>query len=472
MFVLVFRSACLFFVLFASIATFAQSRSPIVVRVDAQVELATIIARLADFGEFKNDNIGKYAADVDRHFANYKDHEVVRLARELRQKKGLGFSQYLSLPVHLNPDFSPKVAFTTTVPHKDYGAKDATEFARALKKFWKDADCERFFREHSELFRETERRYQKVVDEVDIAWFMNFYGERPNGTFHIFVSLLSGYGNFGEKVVYPRGRTDLFAIMGASEAGPDGIPVFSAKAELPVVIHEFNHSFINHLVDENPARFQVACEKIFKEVSEKMTRQAYGGWQTPLSESLVRAGVARYLYEHRGIDAGNAQLIEEKINGFVWIDELFVLFGTYANNRTRFPNFRSFLPVLAGYLKDLAGRVRDKIDGFDAMRPAVSGIKQFANGAGDVDPAITEITFVFDRPLIGKGVSISVGSLGRNGFPEIEKSVGYYNSTTTEYTLRVKLKPGTAYEFVLTGVAFKTKAGYPISEYVVKFKTR
>ena len=69
-------------------------------------------------------------------------------------------------------------------------------------------------------------------------------------------------------------------------------------------------------------------------------------------------------------------------------------------------------------------------------------------------------------------VSISVGSLGRNGFPEIEKSVGYYNSTTTEYTLRVKLKPGTAYEFVLTGVAFKTKAGYPISEYVVKFKTR
>lgn len=472
MFVFVFRSVCLVFVLFASIAIFAQPKASIIVKVDTQVELATIVARLAEFGEFKNDNIGRYAADVDRHFSSYKDHEVVRLARKLRETNGLAFSQYLSLAVHLNPDFSPKVAFTATVPHKDYGAKEAAEFARLLKKFWNDADCERFFKEHSDLFRETERRYQTVVNEVDTAWFTKFYGERPNGTFHIFISLLSGYGNFGEKVVFPRGRTDLFAIMGASEAGPDGIPVFSAKAELPVVIHEFNHSFINHLVDENPAPFQAACEKIFREVAQKMARQAYGGWQAPLSESLVRAGVARYLYEHRGIEAGNSQIVEEKINGFAWMDELFVLFGTYANNRRQFPTFRSFMPVLAGYHTDLANRVRDKIDSFEAMRPTVSAIRQFANGAEDVDPAITEITFVFDRPLVGKGVSISVGSLGRSGFPEIEKTVGFYNANATEYTLRVKLKPGTPYEFVLTRAAFKTKAGYPISEYVVKFKTK
>jgi hypothetical protein len=100
----------------------------------------------------------------------------------------------------------------------------------------------------------------------------------------------------------------------------------------------------------------------------------------------------------------------------------------------------------------------------------VVSIDGFTNGAIDVDPKIKQITVTFDRPLAGKGYSINLGSLGQDHFG-ITKGVSY-SSDNMKVTLDVALKPEWEYEFVLTGRAFKSRDGYPLQNYVVKFRTR
>ncbi|MET0752086.1 MAG: DUF4932 domain-containing protein, partial [Pyrinomonadaceae bacterium] len=314
-------------------------------------------------------------------------------------------------------------------------------------------------------------RYQKVVDRIDFPWFEKFYGERPDGTFYVYIGLLAGSGNFGEKVVYRNGKKDIFAIMGVTAADEKGIPTFSADAELPVIIHEFNHSFINHLVDDAPQPFAESCEKIYKLVAEKLQKQAYRGWQTSLNESLVRASVIRYLFEHKGIEAAESEIIDEKGVGFVWMDELFVLLGTYENSRKAYPTLRSFIPVLAAYHTDLAKRVDDKLTKFEAAKPKIAAIEEFKNEALDVDPNTRQITFIFERPMRKrKGISMDYGKDGEAGFPELGKVIGY-SDDGLKFTLEVKLKPNQEYEFVVYGSSFASKDGYPAQDYVVKFKT-
>ena len=211
-------------------------------------------------------------------------------------------------------------------------------------------------------------------------------------------------------------------------------------------------------------------EKIFKPVAEQMTRQAYGHWKIVITESLVRAAVARYVFDHQDAEKTSAELINQRNRGFLWIDELFVLLGTYENNRKTYPTFRAFLPIIEGYLIDLARRIDDKAKDFQKRQPRVVAVEPFASGAQDVDPKITQLTLTFDQPLEAGRYSFSVGAGGRERYP-LEKVVGF-SADRTKITVAVKLKPDSEYEFIATGNAFRSAAdGYPLQNYVVKFKT-
>jgi hypothetical protein len=438
-------------------------------KVDRRIEQTSIVARLAEYNEYVSNDFKAYVDDVDKHYANHKNHPAVEYARKVRSSNGIGYDAVPSLAVHLNQNFTPKFAFSDEAPDRRWGRAPAEEFARLLQQFYKDTNSAAFFDAHAALYKTAEERMQAVIDKVDFAWYKNFYGEVPKGSFNLYIGLLNGGNNFGPKVVYPDGREELFAVIGTWKFDERGLPLF-ADDFLSTIIHEFNHSFVNHLVREREKQFQASGAKIYRPVADQMQRLAYGTWKTMIDESLVRAAVARYLFDHGETDRAAAELIHQRNLGFLWIDELFVLLGTYENSREAYPTFRSFLPLVEAYTIDLAKRIDEKAKNFAARRPRVIALEPFANEAQDVDPKIAEITFVFDQPLAGKGASINIGSLGRAGYP-IEKPLNY-SADRTKYTVGVKLKPDTQYEFVVTGNSFKTADGYPLQNYVVKFKTR
>ncbi|MEW6128960.1 MAG: DUF4932 domain-containing protein [Acidobacteriota bacterium] len=440
-------------------------------KVDRRVELLSIVARLAEFEEYSGNDFKLYVDEVNRHFAKYKQHAVVQQMLKVRQQNGVGFDAVMNMAVHLSPppELAPRVAFTDKIPDRRWGKADAEEFTRLLRQFYKDADCENFFKAHSELYNTAEQRFQQLLNKVDFDWYKRFYGEVPGGTFNLYIGLLNGGGNYGPKVVHPKGEEDLYAIIGTWQMDKEGMPLYNERL-LSTIIHEFNHSFINHLVYANEAALKNAGEKIYPPVREKMQKLAYGNWQVMMLESLVRAAVARYLFEHEQ-ESANKEVIQQRNIGFLWMSELFALLGAYENNRASYPTFRSFMPMVIGYFNDYAKRITLDAKNFEDLTPRVASLAPFANGAQDVDPTITRLTFTFDKPLDPKGgVSINFGEGGREHFP-ITKVVGY-NETGTTFTVEMQLKPDWQYEFALTGIAFKTRDGYPLQPYTVKFKTR
>ena len=198
----------------------------------------------------------------------------------------------------------------------------------------------------------------------------------------------------------------------------------------------------------------------------------YDSWQIALIESLVRTGEVRYKFEHNAQpQVAYEAIMRERGLGFLWIEELSALLGTYENSRALYPTFRSFFPVVVGYFDDLSKRIDYMAARFDELAPHVAGMSPFPNGAQDVDPNTTRLTFTFDKPLDAKGrYSFNWGLGGGEHFPR-EKAVGF-NETGTAFTIQVKLKPDWDYSLVLTGRGFRTKDGYPLQPYTVKFKTR
>jgi hypothetical protein len=441
-------------------------------KVDLRVELMSIIARTAGYQEYVRNDFKLYADEVDKHFGKFKQHPAVEFATKIRQSNGVSFDAVMFMAVHLNPPpaLTPRLAFTNQVPERRWGKEPAEQFAQLLQQFYRDADCEAFFKAHAELYRTAEERFQQLLNKVDFAWYKRFYGEVPQGQFNLYVGLLNGGGNYGPKVVHSDGKEDLYAIIGTWQVDSAGLPTYGDRT-LPTIIHEYNHSFINHLVYAREQQLSAAGTKIYQPVADRMKNLAYGTWQTTLVESLVRAAVLRYTFEHDAQPAAtDAALARERDNGFLWMDELFALLGVYENSRNTFPTFRSFMPMVEAYYSDLAKRIDFKAARFEELKPRVVAIAPFNNGAQDVDPNLTQLTITFDKPLNTTGYSMNFGPSGKEHYP-VEKVIGF-NETGSAITLQIKLKPDWEYEFVLTGLSFKSKDGYPLQPYSVKFKTK
>jgi hypothetical protein len=450
-----------------------QEASGVIAKVDQRVELMSIIARLAGYQEYVRNEFKLYADDVDKHFGPHKQHPAVQFAVKIRQSNGVSFDAVMAMAVHLNPPpaLTPRVAFADKgPPERRWGKEGAEEFVKLLRQFYQDTNAEAFFRAHADLYRVAEERFQQLLNKVDFAWYKRFYGEAPQGDFNVRIGLLNGGGNYGPKVTHPDGKEDLYAIIGTWQTDSAGLPVYSDRT-LPTIIHEFNHSFVNHLVSARWEQFNASGSKVFQQVGSRMRNLAYGTPLVAVQESLVRAAVLRYTFEHEAqIQATMSALERESNSGFLWMDELFALLGVYENSRSSYPTFRSFIPIIEAYYSDLAKRIDVKAVKLEEMKPRVAAIAPFNNGAQDVDPEITQITITFDKPLNVKNYSFSFGELGKEHHP-IEKVLGF-NETGTAITLQVKLKPDWEYEFVLTDLSFRSKDGYPLKPYTVKFKTK
>jgi hypothetical protein len=115
---------------------------------------------------------------------------------------------------------------------------------------------------------------------------------------------------------------------------------------------------------------------------------------------------------------------------------------------------------------DKAGLVRR----FEEKRPYVIGLQPFANGDTLVDATIKELKIRFSVPMTPKGYSISFGERGKEFFPIT--GVAGFSDDGTSFTVKLDMKPGQEYEFVITDKSFKSAEGYPLKPYGVKFKTK
>jgi hypothetical protein len=300
-----------------------------------------------------------------------------------------------------------------------------------------------------------------------VNWYGSFYGKEPTETFVIVNAPAIWDSNYGPSINLSDGERKVYAIMGTWKIDDFGMAIFPKDAYLSTLIHEFNHSFVNSLIDKNEEAFKKNGERIFDQVKGKMYVQHYSNWKTVLYEALVRASVIKYMLDHH-FDRGIIQdaIRREVGKGFLWIEKLVEELQKYSDNRAVYPTLERYMPELIKAYNGYA----DFVEKYEENRPHVISINEFANGDTDVSAEIKTITVNFDKPLAGKGYSIFHGNKGEDAFPKMGSII--YSDDKKSVIMEVSLEKKKEYQFIMKGWSFKTADGIGISDYEINFQTK
>lgn len=343
--------------LFAAAHAAELAAPPIAVEVRPQIELISIIFRIAGHPEYSQGRVASYLADVDKQFGPFLNHKAVEYARELRGTTGVSYDAPMSLAVHVTapPALAPRLPLDPLPPGIDsrWTPESADLFLSYARDFAVKSDFEAFWKEHAGLYERAETALAEVVArDVDAPWFDAFFGAKRGAKFFVVPALVNGGSCYGPRFEKDNRQT-FYSILGVWMTDSEGLPRFD-EGVVSTIIHEFAHSYANPLADAHADALRNAAEQLFAASEDAMRRQAYGSWQTLVKESLVRASGVRYVDAHEGSAAAVLAISEEVSRGFIWMPGLVQRLCEYEDNRDRYPTLEAFMPELVAYFDEVA----------------------------------------------------------------------------------------------------------------------
>lgn len=352
-----------------SIAYLCAKAQSIIPQVNENVELMSILSRMAGFTEYHMDMAGQYIKDMDNYFKNNTEHIAVQYMKELRDKYGISYDAVMSMAVHLKKQegtFSLIEEDTSKLDDR-WTDVDKEKFLSYLNDFYNDTKFNEFFKAHNDIYKKGIKSFQdNVTSSFNADWYSNFYGNEPQENYTIIIGFCNGGGNYGVTRQLKGRKKDVFAIVGYF-VNEEDVPMYN-KRYLPTLIHEFNHSFINHYLDENKypehvKQLEAAANALYMNSLMSMSQQAYGSWQTMINESLVRAAVICYMLdnEFEKEDIRNV-LLEQVQRNFRWMPELVTLLRKYEKKQSKYGNFENFYPNVISFFKEYAQQENERLD--------------------------------------------------------------------------------------------------------------
>ena len=326
--------------------------SQIRVEVSEAVELMSILARTAGNKEYNMDMAGQYTKDTEVWFAPYKQHAAVVCFQNLRDQYGISYDAVMSMAIHLDID-GGKIKFLGEQAdlEKRWSNVDIDDFIDKLNMFYTDTRFHDFFEQHRTFYDEGLKAYEtSVMTYFHQEWYARFYGTAPTDRFRIVIGFTCGGGNYGSCCQLPGQPREAYAICGYYINPQTGKPYGEGANMATTLIHEFNHSFVNPLLNNetNASLIATTGQKLHKFSAYAMERQAYSDWQTVINESIVRAAVILYMLD-QGFD--QKQVLNELANqvccSFNWMPELVTSLRYYAAHRDQYPTLNDYYPEIA-----------------------------------------------------------------------------------------------------------------------------
>jgi len=446
----------------------------ITVVVDHRIELLAIIFRLAGAREFSGHSLPEYAAAIDTFFAPHRGHPIVASVQRLREERGIYHDAVMSLAIHLGdfPWLEERIPFEESTLDSRWTATEARAFAEEVRAFAKEVDAGRFFLEQEGMYEAAVRRMTVLLDRhIDEAWFQGFFGPLPGSRFILSIAPGNGTTAYGPRFQAADGSQEMYAIMGVWQRDELGLPAFGDNL-VATIVHEFSHSFVNPVVERSMTALEDSADAIFSAVAPSMRQLGYSQPHTMISESLVRAAVARYMLSREGVESAQEELDRQKVLGFLWIEDLFTMLGAYERSRDRYPDLESFFPQVAAYFEDLAPRMTFILQRRDERRPNVIAMTP-PNRSIEVDPRTDVLTFQFDRPMRNDSYSVMrVSNDGSEHYPEVHGVE--FDPTGLVFTMHVELQPTLTYVFALNSESVKgfvSRDGVPLDPLEITFAT-
>lgn len=340
------------------------------VEVSETVELMSVLSRTAGFEEYNMDMAGKYTQDTEAWFAPFKQHPIIPYYKELRAKYGISHDAVMVLAIHLTIE-KGRVKFVGTKSDLEqrWQEVDVEDFVQRLNAFYKDTKFHQFFDQHRSFYAEGVKAFEEsVLSTFHQDWYARFYGTEPVEVFRFIIGFTNGAQNYGPSRQLPGQPKEVISIIGYWTDRRTG-QLYGGTEELAkTLIHEFNHSFVNPLLDNaaNAALMEQAGRKLYKLSEISMKQQSYGDWQTLINESIVRAAVVLYMLDY---NFPYKQVVNEMSNqlclDFNWMPELVTCLRHYASHRDAYKTLGDYYPEIARclnqYLEHEAERVTNSL---------------------------------------------------------------------------------------------------------------
>lgn len=445
------------FGLFGSVAL-----ASVPISVDTRVELAAVIARLADFEEFKAAGIPSYDAEVEQHFGRFKDHPTVDLLRQFRSNLEVGYGDTVALALLAQPEsWEPRLDLKEWLPNSstNWDVQSAGQMLAAISRFSRDTEAAAFFTAHSALYSlVTKQIADDVHDSLDAPWFDGISEDNKPVRMMIVPGLLHGRGNYGPRIIMSDGTVDAYAVIGTPKFAAGDSLKWPGAGTSRLLVHEFAHSFVNPWVDAHADVLKSGAVVLYESNKARMRQNAYGDWNILLYESLTRAVTLRYFLDHDLHDQVLAAKRDDEQRGFGWTLELANLLPATA-------------PLLATeVIPSISSLLTSWADTTIETQVAAPNASLFpSSGDLNVDPGLNQITVIFDRPM-----SADIGVFG-DQTPEFSGPPSW-SDDGTELHLPVELKPGTEYELYLNHAempgGFKSRDGIQLAPIPWTFQTQ
>ena len=357
------RILVLMFSLCSSLFCMAQIKGP---QANEYVELMSILARSAEYQEYNMDLAGEYITDIDRHFKAYLNHPAVNCMKELRKKNGISYDAVISMAIHMqykDQTFCLIEEETNTLD-KRWEKVNKEEFFSLLTRFYQESCFNGFYKAHKALYDKGIAAYkEKVSKHLNTDWYTSFYGKEPQETYNIIIGFCNGTNNYGSNRQIKGKQKEIFAIVDYS-VNKNQEPQYN-KWYLSILIHEFNHSFTNYLLDNNPNNIKAltnAGKYLYNILKWSMRQQAYGNWKIMINESLVRAAVICYLIDnHYTQEEIEKEICEQLGYNFPWMPELVTLLRSYRSQQDKFGSLEAFYPQIISFFNDYASKEKERI---------------------------------------------------------------------------------------------------------------
>lgn len=450
------RITIFFITLTLSVAALAQQRP--IAHNDPRTEVVSILCRLAGFQEYSQCYFPGYASEVDAYFAPVRDHAAVKMLREelsgsMRYDKAMNVALYSPI---IDGQFATKDSVLWGADENVRNNERILQrFLTSCNGFIAESHFWEFFEGHKPFYAKVEAAMQANLDLIDMEWFDNYFQMYAHLEKHVYVSTLNGPSNYGIKPEHRGDTTHLSVVMGCCFPSQDGEPAYQTATLVPIIVHEFCHSYCNPLCDKYYEAMKRPLAKVFDKNARLLSAQAYPHPLIMSYETFVRASVIFYMEQHFPNYSAADPLANEEELGFILAPT--ILDALRDRDLSKYPSMESYMPVLIERIN--AFSIRDyyrtaKVA--DRKKAHVKGCK-LPQHAGE-----GEIVIRFDKPMADH-LALYSGNTG-DPFPTLSERRPYYEWSKDQKTLTlyVKLAPGRYAFSVYKG--FVTADGNPLSK--------
>lgn len=302
----------------------------ITVKIDEFAELMGVIAYFGGQNSYKNN----YTKEIDKYFALYKKHQIVKKVRLL------DIDKWISLALLLEYKRGSFV-----LRKKEPFLDNSDEILKLLADFYKVSSFHKFFKRMSGFYDEAKAQCENLLSSFNENWFKFFFGNNEQENFSVIVSP----------------TLNRFIV-----SSKKNVVVSDLTGEILTIIRAFCHIYIDPLLcgsDKRQEILQPCADKILSFSKWAMKQQGFNNWRVLLNEYIVRAVANVYMQENNFTKQDIRGDIMDNIGrGFYLMPELVGYLNKYRYCRDKFKTFGEFYFELAKFFSSHIEKEIKRVD--------------------------------------------------------------------------------------------------------------